>query len=158
MANNVNRFDSDLLNLLRSLPLSRSNQMANVTEKQTHALVCQYLRIRNVMFNTDMSGINLPIGLAVQSAKLRSNTGYPDLTIYEPRGGWFALFIELKRPSKSPYLKSGKLSTNKKVQEQNRVHLDLIERGYLALFATGFDEAKRIIDAYLDGQIERIEL
>ena len=35
---------------------------------------------------------------------------------------------------------------------------ELEKRGYLAKFAVGFDEAKRIIDEYLDGpQPERVE-
>ena len=75
--------------------------------------------------------------------------GYPDLLLLEKRGEWGACFIELKAPSSSPYRVDGSLRQSKHIQTQNAYHGLLRDRGYYATFATGFREAKSIIDRYL---------
>ena len=76
----------------------------------------------------------------------QGNRGFPDLQIKSKNGK--ILFSEIK--AISPYLKDGKtLRTNKHLKEQRDYHLRLQELGHIAVFATGFDECKEVIDTYL---------
>lgn len=82
---------------------------------------------------------------------------WPDMFIAEPRTHragadtyyYNGLFIELKRPGVKIYTKYGELVANKHIREQETVLEQLRQRGYVAEFACGFDEAKKIIDEYL---------
>ena len=119
-------------------------------EENLQIAVCNYLRAQypKVLFNSDLSGIKLTMGQAVKAKKLRSSKGFPDLVIYEPRGNYHALFLELKREGEKILSKKGDLKTDH-LKEQDEVISKLCVKGYLACFAIGFDEAKRIIDMYL---------
>lgn len=121
-----------------------------MSEKSLHRAVCDYIRLQypNVMFNSDMSGIRLTMGQAVQAKSLRSNQGFPDIVIYEHRWGFHACFIELKREGERIYKKDRSPATPH-IAEQQACHIRLGERGYCAYFAIGFDQAKQIIDQYL---------
>lgn len=59
------------------------------------------------------------------------------------------LMIELKRPGTRIYKKDGTLVADQHIREQFDVLEQLRKRGYVAEFACGFDEAKKIIDGYL---------
>jgi hypothetical protein len=122
-----------------------------INESQVHESVCKYLKIAypKVVFNTDMAGIRLSKGQAIKAKKLRSFNGFPDLVIYEQAHGFHALFIELKRPNTKIYLRNGEMTRDAHIQQQASVHNALASRGYFATFAVGFDEAKKIIDWYL---------
>ena len=119
-------------------------------EENLHLAVCNYIRMQypNVLFNSDMSGVKLTMGQAIKAKRLRSCKGFPDLVIYEPRGNYHALFLELKREGEKILNKKGDLKTDH-LKEQDEVISKLCVKGYLACFAIGFDEAKRIIDMYL---------
>ena len=114
--------------------------------------VVQYLKLQypNIVFNSDMAGIKLTPGQATKASKLRSSNGFPDLAIYEARKGLNGLFLELKAEGKSPFKLNGKVKKDKHLQEQEKMLYDLNSRGYYAKFAVGFDEAKIIIDTYLN--------
>ena len=102
-----------------------------------------------VLFNSDMSGaMKLTIGQAVQIKALRSDRGFPDIVIYEPRGKYHGLFIELKRGGETVTNKKGFPATPH-IAEQFLIIERLNLKGYLAVFAVGFDEAKKVIDNYL---------
>jgi hypothetical protein len=123
-----------------------------MTEKILHKQVCQYLRMQypNVLFNSDMAGsMKLTIGQAVQIKSLRSNRGFPDIVIYEPRGICHGLFIELKNEGTKLYKKDNMTPTTPHILEQMEMQTELQQRGYRCSFAIGFDEAKIIIDNYL---------
>jgi len=122
-----------------------------MSEKTLHRSVCDYLKYqyKNVIFNSDLSGATkLTIGQAVAMKNLRSNRGWPDLFIAEPRGRYHALFIELKTEGTKLYNKLG-LPATPHIGEQLDCLVDLRIRGYKAEFARGFDEAKILIDEYL---------
>lgn len=66
--------------------------------------------------------------------------GVPDMCLPVPRGGYGALYIELKRR------KGGRVS------EEQRVWIDALNRaGNKAVICKGFDEAKAAIEEYLKG-------
>lgn len=125
-----------------------------MTEKVLHRSVCSYLKLqyKDVLFNTDLSGIKLTIGQAKQAKMLRSGRAFPDLVIYHPGGRKygkkFALFLEFKK--ESPYKKDGTLKKDKHLQEQHDMLQKLNSLGYLAYFVWNFDMAKELIDEYLN--------
>lgn len=123
--------------------------MKKETRLQTQ--VSNYIKLQypNVMFTSESSGLRVPIGLAVQMKKQRSNHKLPDMIILEPRKDFYGLMLELKN-SEADYLKKdGTLRGDKHVQEQQKSLTELSKKGYLATFVGGFDEAKRVIDFYL---------
>jgi hypothetical protein len=126
-----------------------------MSEKTLHRAVCDYLRYQypKVIFNSDLAGsMRLTIGQAVALKSLRSNRGFPDIVIYEPRetkyGDKYGLFIELKREGEKIFTKIGKPATPH-IAEQQEVITELNNRGYVASFAVGFQQAKDLIDSYL---------
>jgi len=121
------------------------------TEKELQKMVCDYLKVKypKILFNSDMAGaMKLTIGQAVQISKLRSNKGFPDIAIYEPRGEFHGLFIELKKEGEVLYKRNGEAVTEHVQEQINCINL-LKAKGYAAVFAIGFDESKTIIDSYL---------
>ena len=132
-----------------------------VTEAVLQQQVADYLRLQypNVLFHSDFgSGIKLTMGQAVKQK--RQNGGrraWPDMFIAEPMprcvdGSWNheynGLFIELKKEGTRIKKKNGEWAS-KHIDEQAEVLERLEFRGYRAVFAVGFDEAKEIIDEYL---------
>lgn len=153
-------------------------------ESDLQVMVADYLRLHypDVLFHSDFgSGIKLTMG---QAAKQKRQNGgrraWPDMFIAEPKiptslarmglsvrlinGGvfenevpedaWFGLFLELKREGTRLKKKNGEWSTPH-IAEQAVVLKRLRNCGYWAEFACGFDEAKKIIDAYLGDKNKR---
>lgn len=123
-----------------------------ISEEQTHQAVCNYIRLKypDVIFNTDLSGLRLTMPQSIKVKKLRSSNGFPDLVIYEARGGYYGLFLELKRPSEKLFCNDGRMRKNDHLQEQFEMHEKLRKRGYYCQFACGFEESKILIDNYLE--------
>ena len=118
--------------------------------------VAQYLRIQypNVLFLSDtVASIKLTIPQQLRNKKIQKD-GFrcPDLLILEPLGGYSGLFIELK--AKEIYKKNGELLKNEHVEAQHRTLEELSLKGYHACFAVGFDQAKKIIDNYMNFKIK----
>jgi len=125
-------------------------------EESLQVAVSTYLRLKypGCIFTAESSGIRLTMGQAVKAKKQRSQRGLPDMMILEPRGAFFGLMIELKKEGGSPFRKDGKLmghgcKSGEHLKEQAEAIVALNEKGYQAMFATGFDEAKSIIDYYM---------
>ena len=131
-------------------------------ESDLQVQIADYLRLQypDVLFHSDFgSGVKLTVGQAMKQK--RQNGGrraWPDMFIAEPvprciDGGWHheynGLFIELKKDGTRIKKKNGEWASDH-IAEQADV-LDRLEfRGYKAEFAVGFDEAKKLIDEYLD--------
>lgn len=64
--------------------------------------------------------------------------GIPDLLIFEPRGTFHGLMIEMKKDEKSYATK-----------EQKEWQEKLNARGYRSEICKSFEDAKRVIDEYL---------
>ena len=148
-----------------------------MSEKTLHRAVCDYLRLQypQVMFNSDLAGATkLTMGQAVAMKSLRSNRGFPDLSIYRPKiwienfetHMYYGLFIELKKEGEKLY----KVRTvdaygnpafiSDHVAEQQDCITRLCNSGYYACFCIGYDESKKVIDWYLDEikQLNQIDL
>lgn len=121
-----------------------------MSEQTLHEAVCRYISLQypNVMFNSDMSGFRLTQGQAIRAKKMRSTNGYPDIVIYEARGGYFGMFIELKVEGVKVLMKSGKEATAH-IKKQMEVIEALSDRGYKAYMIIGFETTKALIDWYM---------
>ena len=118
-----------------------------MTEKELHRSICSYLKIRGVLYNTDLSGIKMTMGQAKQARGLRCCNGFPDIVVYEPRGPHHGLFLEVKK--ETPFKRDGTLKTNDHLREQSEMIDALNERWYYASFVWSFDQAVELIDWYL---------
>lgn len=127
-------------------------------ESDLQIMVADYLRLQypDVLFHSDFgSGIKLTIG---QAAKQKRQNGgrraWPDMFIAEPmevNGRIYnGLFVELKKEGTRLTKKNGEYASQH-IAEQSEVLERLNFRGYKATFAIGFEEAKEIIDDYLEG-------
>lgn len=145
-----------------------------MTELELQAQVADYLRLQypHVLFHSDFgSGIKLTPGQAMRQKRLQGGRrSWPDMFIAEPKNvkaeckvitdgniikeahfldQKYGLFIELKKAGTRIYRKDGRLVADEHIREQFDMLEQLRQRGYMAEFACGFDEAKKIIDEYL---------
>jgi len=122
--------------------------------------VCRYLDLaypKSLYMSDTIANVKLNMTQAVRNKSIQKQ-GFkcPDLIIFEPRGGYNGLFIELKVVS--PFKKDGTLKKSEHLEGQQKTIIDLLDRGYYADFATGFDEAKKIIDMYLNEDFVHIDM
>lgn len=132
--------------------INKQVEKLTVTERSVHNAVCKYLKLQypNVMFLSDFgAGLHMTPGNAQLQNKQKSDHSFPDLMIFEQRGGYGGLFIEIKKDD-SIFLKDGcTLKKDEHLFDQQRCMEELVKRGYFAQFGCGFDRIKSIIDFYL---------
>jgi hypothetical protein len=122
---------------------------AVATEHSEQAAVVDYLHTQypNVLFWSTPNGAQLAGNASRRAAKMNILKqegflpGVSDLIIFEPRGEYSALFLEMKRAV------GGKASEN-----QLWFLREVEPRGGFGAVAFGFDEAKDIVDNYLKGK------
>lgn len=85
---------------------------------------------------------------AREQKKLSYGRGFPDLLIFEPRGEFCGMAIDLKREDVKIYNSRG-LFADDHIREQAEMMRLLTERGWLCGFAKGFDNQRRMIEDYL---------
>ena len=144
-----------------------------MTEHDMYMQIADYMRYQypEVIYRFDLAAdLKLSIGQAKKHKRLQGRRGYPDLFIAEPKNvkakckvitdgdvikeshfldQKYGLFIELKKAGTRIYRKDGRLVSDAHIREQFDMLEQLRQRGYVAEFACGFDEAKKIIDEYL---------
>jgi hypothetical protein len=120
-------------------------------EVQVHVAICDYIRTKYpyAIFTSESSGIRVFWEQAKLLKRMRSSAGLPDIMIFEPRKNYYGLFLEVKRENFAVYKQDGGLVSNAHIQEQEQMLFRLKQRGYMAEFVRGFDDAKAIIDYYL---------
>jgi len=131
--------------------MAKTYLMKKVTEKDVHTAVCKYLDVQypDVIYLSDPSGMRVTIGLQMELKRKRCKRyKIPDLIILHPNKTYKGLVIEIKTDLSKVVTKSGDLRKDKHTQEQNRTLEKLQQLGYAAIFAAGFDHAKRAIDLY----------
>tara|TARA_R110001606_G_scaffold364266_1_gene518641 strand:+ start:3280 stop:3663 length:384 start_codon:yes stop_codon:yes gene_type:complete len=122
-------------------------------EKQLHKQICRFIKLQypKVIFLSDMSGLKVSIGTAIQMKALRSSRGLPDLLLLKPNKDFYGLFIEIKTKTSDVYLKDGKtLRNNEHVKEQSEMLDRLSKLGYKAVYGIGYDNCINIIKEYLN--------
>ena len=113
-------------------------------EYQLQKAVCQYLDLKNVLYCGSMGGQYQKYHSQRNKAKATGyKRGFPDLFIYEPRGSYHGLAIELK------------IGYNKPSVQQLTWLNKLTEKGYLAMSCNNLDKAIEIIDIYLNFKNEK---
>lgn len=132
--------------------------MARNEEKEQIAL-CQYIKLqyKEVVFNSDHSGIRVSQGLANKIKALKSENGIPDLSIDEPRGGYFGLKIEMKATGNSPFRKTGMLKNDTHLRNQWKMLAKLQVKGYYTGFCVGYDQAVQVVDWYMNLPLTKIQ-
>lgn len=117
-------------------------------EHHEQAAVVDYLQMQypTVLFWSNPNGAHLSGNAGQRSAQMNKLKregflpGVSDLTIFEKRGGFTCMFLEMKRED------GGNGASNNQIDFIREVE----KRGAYAAVANGFEEAKRIIDIYLD--------
>lgn len=124
-------------------------------ELTLHLQICEYLRLQypKVIFTSDLSGLKVSIGTAIQMKKLRCSNGIPDLLIFEPNQKYKGLFIELKKDINELYTKKGIIRETEHITEQFNVLKKLLVKGYYAVFCCGFLQTKNTIDKYFKNEL-----
>ena len=125
--------------------------MRNKEESKIHIAICDYLRLQypSVIFTSEAGGIYTTMNQARLIKRTRSCTGIPDLLIFEPRGEYCGLFLEIKANGTTIYKKNGEFVKNDHLNNQREVLQKLMNKGYSCFFVIGFDNAKHIIDNYM---------
>jgi len=71
------------------------------------------------------------------------------MMILEMRGGYGALFIELKKNKDEVFKKDGSYRQDKHNVEQREFHIRLREKGYCVIYGFGFDDTVEKIRLYM---------
>ena len=108
-----------------------------------------YLYGRAVLFCASAGGMRTNMRTAIRMKKAGYKKGHPDVVIYEPRGGWHGMTVELKVKTYAG-------------EDQKFWQGELLKRGYYAIIVPGkldFWEARKFLveetDKYLKGKIKR---
>ena len=88
-------------------------------EYNLHASVVRYLRLQypKALFHSDTSAVKLPKLTAFRMAALNLRRGHPDLMIYEPRGKFCGMAIELKAEGTRLLKKNGELADEHLIEQ-----------------------------------------
>jgi len=123
----------------------------NQPEFELQRQVCRWISLQHpkVLYLSDtIASVKLTLPQQGRNKLIqKDNFKTPDLLIFEPRGCYSGLFIELK--AESPFKKDGSLLKNGHLEGQQKTISDLIERGYFACFSWSFEMTIRIINKYL---------
>lgn len=134
-----------------------------MTEKQEQKQLLDWVKIQypNLLYTEDLGGIRLTIGQATQVKKSRARRGHPDLMFQKPfldhKGNvlFCGLALEFKSTkSDSIVKKNGELKKSEHLQEQYDYIMELRKVKWFSCFAKGFEEAARIIKAYVDNDLD----
>lgn len=123
-----------------------------MSEKELQINISKWIKLQypDVIFTSESSGLKLTIGQARALAKQRSDKGLPDMMIFEPRGGYNGLFVELKKEGSLIFKRDNTIRSDKHLQEQWEMIQRLRSKGYYAIFAIGFDQARTAITKYMN--------
>lgn len=112
------------------------------SEESTQIGIVEYLRELGLLFSATCGGINASISQKAKMKRTGYSRGIPDLMIFEPRGEYFGLFLEVKS-------QHGIIS-----EEQIKWIAALNERGYKACVVYSVSDAKRCINEYINSNQE----
>ena len=155
----------DDLDLEELSPLKKRNKVKKSYKKKSEesqqTLFVNYLRktYPHIIWRANPEGIRLSIGQAV---RLKKNgviqRSLPDVEVFYPTTLYYALFIEMKKEDFKLRKENGDLYKNPHISEQLETLTKLNALGYYATFATGFEHAKNILDAYIECSTEKLNL
>lgn len=122
--------------------------MSAQPEYHIQVALAQWLRIQypRILWTASAGGMRTGIATAKKMKAMGYRKGCPDLLIFEPRGSYHGLFVELKAPG-------GTKSTEQKAFIKQAEDL-----GYCACFAFGFEEARKMIEDYINDRLHEKDI
>lgn len=128
------------------------------SEFHVQKALCQHIawKYPKVEYFSDLAGTHKK---KTKEYELRKGRGWSDFFLFERMDTRFSvLMLELKKEGQEKYmfLKNGSLRDNKHLQEQLAKIYKMRERGYCAGFVVGSVAACAIVDAYLVGDLDKI--
>jgi hypothetical protein len=123
--------------LNKNLPTRKNGQ----PEHEMQVQIVNYLKSHpsHPLFTATVGGVRLAAHTAMKMRAAGYSKGTPDLLIFEPRGQYHGLALEVKTEKGRPS------------EEQKKWIADLNERGYCAKITRGYKETVETIKNYLDG-------
>ena len=110
----------------------------HLKEYDLQCMICKYLDTKGVLYCGSMGGqYQLYHSVRIKAKKSGYKSGFPDLFIYEPKGQYYGLALELK------------IGYNKASEKQKDWIDQLNKRGYLAKVTNGWENTIKEIDQYL---------
>lgn len=128
------------------------------TEEQDQTAICNYIKVRypKILYTVDMAGVYIKDPSQRRIHKQRCKRGHPDMIIQEWLSDKYCgLAIELKKSD--IVINQKAIDKSNHLKEQLEYLNDLRERCYIAVFVSGFANAKKVIDLYLEGDLSKIE-
>jgi hypothetical protein len=121
---------------------SAKRKITSESEANQQEIVIKYLRLAypDALYCASAGGMWTSDSQRIKMARAGYVKGFPDLFIYEPRGEFHGLAIEMKKE------KGGVASP-----EQKRWQEQLRNRGYCSYICKGNEEAIKVIDEYFNG-------
>jgi hypothetical protein len=112
-------------------------------EYQLQKNVIKYIKLKypSLLYCASAGGMRTSMTQAKKMKATGYKKGFPDLFIYEPKGKYHGLALELK-------IKKGR-PTKSQLDWRN----ELNKRNYVSEITYGFDETIEILDRYLSGKI-----
>ena len=110
-----------------------------ISEYEIQCTIAEYLDRIGVLWSASAGGVRLSIGAARKLKQSGYRKGCPDIMIFEPRGQYHGLMIELKANRK----------TSRPYSHQVEFVKRLKDNGYYAVVSYGFDMTMHIIKDYL---------
>lgn len=125
----------------REVRRTRNNRHGKGSEFEAQCSLAKYLEENHpdILFCASAGGARTSISEAKRMKASGYKRGFPDVFIYEPRGGFHGLSIEMKKE------KGGVVSKHQKQWKES-----LIRKGYKATIAKGFEAAVKILEDYLN--------
>lgn len=104
---------------------------------------CKWLKehFPGIMIRPGMEGVHLSATEADYYSSCASDDHYPDVMLYEPRGGLVGFAIELKRDHNTLYTKKGTIRQNKHLMDQIETLERLAQRKWGTAIAGSLQEA-----------------
>jgi len=117
-------------------------KIAPESEANQQEIVVKYLRLAypDALYCASAGGMWTSDSQRIKMARTGYVKGFPDLFIYEPRGEFHGLAIEMKK------VKGSKIEP-----EQVQWQEQLRNRGYCSYICKGNEEAIKVIDEYFNG-------
>lgn len=132
------------------------NSSMSRSEEDIQKSFVTYLKSKYPGIITSSTGNFSSVKNAAKNVRMGYTPGFPDIAIFEQKGAYAALFIELKKPAVvskngTRLKKSGTVSS-----KQKKIISRLKKKGYYSCVAYGLKSAKRITEIYMNlknGQI-----
>ena len=138
----------------------KKNNKKNNSEEIEQFQFISFLKTNypNILFRVAVDGVRLSIGTAV---KLKKNgvlqRSLPDVEIFFPTIQYHGLFIEMKITNRKLFKKDGSY-IDEHTKEQAQILKQFNEIGYYASFGIGYEHAKNILVAYINNNIEQLNI